>query len=238
LSDGSARSGMGRWEPAPPFSSSRVDRSGRTAHEHLRTKARRGLVVGGRVYGHDNVEIKDGDRRVRVEYKINEEEAEIVRELFRRYAAGDGLRTIAKDLNARRIAPPRAGRRGTGSWSYSSIHEMVRRERYRGGVVWGKREKTYKGGTKVRVERRPEDWVRREVPAMRIVNEELWSAVQTRAVEQARAMGTQARGPRARYLLSGIGRCGECGGLRRRPGRCGRRSRGSARRSCRRPRRR
>ena len=32
-------------------------------HEHLMTKARRGLNVGGRVYGYDNVEIMEGDRR-------------------------------------------------------------------------------------------------------------------------------------------------------------------------------
>ena len=181
-------------------------------HEHLMTKARKGLNVGGRVYGYSNVEIKEGDRRVRVEYQINPEEAEIVREIFRRYAAGEGLRTIAKELNARKIAPPRAGRRGTGSWSYSSIHEMVRRDRYRGVVVWGKREKTYKGGTKVRVPRRPEDWVTIEVPELRIVDEETWTAVQTRNAERARTTGSHARGPRARYLLSGIGRCAECGG--------------------------
>ncbi|UQA57026.1 recombinase family protein [Polyangium aurulentum] len=181
-------------------------------HEHLMTKARKGLNVGGRVYGYSNVEIKDGDRRVRVEYRINPEEAEIVREIFRRYAAGEGLRTIAKELNARKIAPPRAGRRGTGSWSYSSIHEMVRRDRYRGVVVWGKREKTYKGGTKVRVPRRQEDWVTIAAPELRIVDEETWTAVQTRNAERARTTGSHARGPRARYLLSGIGRCSECGG--------------------------
>jgi site-specific DNA recombinase len=38
-------------------------------HEHLLVKARRGLNVGGRVFGYDNVEVKDGERRVRVEYK-------------------------------------------------------------------------------------------------------------------------------------------------------------------------
>jgi hypothetical protein len=41
---------------------------------------------------------------------------EIIREIFRQYARGQGLRVIVKDLNARRILPPRAGKRGTGSW--------------------------------------------------------------------------------------------------------------------------
>jgi hypothetical protein len=68
---------------------------------HLMTKARRGLNVGSRCYGYDNVEIKESDRRVRVEeYRMNAEQAAIILEIFRRYAAGEGLRTIARDLNA------------------------------------------------------------------------------------------------------------------------------------------
>src|SRR5215813_1672278 len=57
-------------------------------HEHLMTKARRGLTVGGCVYAYSNVEIKDGDRRVRVEYRINAQEAAIILEIYRRYADG------------------------------------------------------------------------------------------------------------------------------------------------------
>ncbi|UQA57087.1 recombinase family protein [Polyangium aurulentum] len=188
------------------------EKTAQRTHEHLLHKARKGLVVGGRVYGYDNIEIKDGDRRVRVEYRINPNEAEIVREIFRRYAGGEGLRTIAKDLDTRGVPAPRAGRRGIGRWSYSSIHEMLRRDRYRGVVVWGKHEKTYRGGTKVRVERRPEDWVTIEVPELRIVDDELWTAVQTLTTKHKAVSGAKTRGPAVRYLLSGLGRCSECGG--------------------------
>ncbi len=181
-------------------------------HEHLRTKARRGLNVGGRVYGYDNVEVKNGDLRVRVEYKINEKQAEILRELFRRYAAGEGLRTLAKDLNARRIEPPKAGKRGTGSWSFSSIREMVRRERYRGVLVWGKQEKTYKGGTKVRIARPQSEWITMDVPKLRIIDDELWAAVQKRWSGRETLTGSRRRGGRVRYLLTGFGRCAKCGG--------------------------
>ena len=181
-------------------------------HEHLLTKARRGFNVGGRVYGYDNVEVKNGDQRVRVEYKINEEQAKIVREIFHRYAGGEGLRTLAKDLNARGIEPPKAGRRGTGSWSYSSIREMLRRDRYRGLLIWGKREKTYKGGTKVRIARPKDDWVTIEVPELRIIDDESWTAVKARNDGRQRTTGSAAHGPRPRYFLSGIARCTECGG--------------------------
>ena len=181
-------------------------------HEHLLTKARKGLNVGGRVYGYDNIEIKSGEQRQRVEYKINEQQAEIVREIFRRYAAGDGLRTIAKDLNARHIEPPKAGKRGTGSWSYSSIREMVRRDRYRGLIVWGKREKTYKGGTKVRVARPEAEWVTLEAPELKIIDDELWTAVYQRWSRREKLTGSRRRGGRVRYFLTGVGRCAKCGG--------------------------
>ncbi|WP_240806612.1 recombinase family protein [Polyangium spumosum] len=188
------------------------EKTSQRTHEHLLTKARRGLVVGGRVYGYDNAEVLDGEQRVRVEYKINEEQAQIIRELFKRYADGEGLRSIVKDLNARRVPPPRAGKRGTGSWATSAVWSMLRRERYRGILVWNTREKTYKGGTKVRIARDPSEWIRAEAPQLRIVDDELWFAVQARAQTQEHRESRRGAGRPARHLLSGLGRCGQCGG--------------------------
>ena len=46
-------------------------------HEHLLVKARKGLNVGGRVYGYSNVEVMDSAAsRKHVEYAINAEHAE------------------------------------------------------------------------------------------------------------------------------------------------------------------
>ncbi len=189
------------------------EKTAQRAHEHLLTKARRGLVVGGRVFGYDNVEVKEGDRRVRVEYRINENEAKIVREIFRRYADGEGLRTIAQDLQRRGIPAPKAGRRGTGVWSYSSIREMLRRDRYRGRIVWGRHEKTYRGGTKVRIRRLSDQWVKLDVPELRIVEDDVWKLVQQKVEKQAGNVDKRKRGPAPRYLLSGLARCADCGGL-------------------------
>ena len=78
--------------------------------ESLRTVV--GHVTGGRVFGYDN-ERKDGH----VERKVNGAEAEVVREIFQRYADGEGFKHIAHALNARRLpAPPSAAssRRGLG----------------------------------------------------------------------------------------------------------------------------
>ncbi|HSN99715.1 MAG TPA: zinc ribbon domain-containing protein [Candidatus Nanopelagicales bacterium] len=47
---------------------------------------------------------------------------------------------------------------------------------------------------------------------LRIVDEELWNAVQARAEEKKRFGRERVSGARPRYLLSGFSRCGACGG--------------------------
>jgi site-specific DNA recombinase len=178
--------------------------------EHLQTKARRGLNVGGRCYGYDNIEVMDDDgQRREVRYVINDEQAAVVREVFVRYGKGEGLRSIVKDLNLRGVPSPSAGARGTGSWSISAPWAMLRRDRYRGDLVWGKFEKTYRKGTKVRISIDPKEWVRVEMPALRIVSDAVWFAAQA---QMRRVNRTKKGGRPHRYLLSGVARCGECGG--------------------------
>jgi site-specific DNA recombinase len=189
------------------------EKTAQRTREHLQSKARRGLNVGGRVFGYDNVESREGGRRTKVEYRINDQQAEIVRDIFRRYAEGQGVAGIAKELNARSIPSPHAGRRGSGSWSPSCIWAILRRTRYHGLLVWGRHAKTYRGGTKVRVPLPEDQWVKVEAPELKIVPDALWEAVQQR-MEQSRRMTGRAgsRGAKPRYLLTGYTRCSECGG--------------------------
>jgi site-specific DNA recombinase len=185
--------------------------AGRT-REHLETKARRGLNTGGRCYGYDNVPIYDGSQRTHVDYRINEGEATIVREVFDARAAGDGYRTIAKRLNSRRVPSPKAGRRGSGSWAPTMIREMLLRERYIGSLVWGKAAKAYRGGTKVRLETAPEGRIRTERPELRIVPQALWEQVAETMRPRETPWKAGALGRAPKHLLSGLGRCAECGG--------------------------
>jgi site-specific DNA recombinase len=181
--------------------------------EALKVKARNGRNVGGRCYGYDNVRSEDG-----TDYRINEEQAEIVRSIFTKYAEGSGLKRIARELTQMRVPPPQAGRRGTGSWSASAIHPMLRRKRYRGDIVWGEKEKQYKLATKVRLLRQPddEDIVRSHDERLRIVSEELWMAVQARIARAADARAvdpkSQRKGPPAKYVLTGMAECAVCSG--------------------------
>ncbi len=182
--------------------------------EHLETKARRGFNVGGRCFGYDSAEVHEGDRRVHVDYKINPAEAKVIVDIYEQYIAGSGLRTIVKGLNERRIPSPKAGKRGRGFWSVGAVWEMLRRERYRGTLIWGHREKAYRSGTKVRIVRAEEKRTFAERPDLRIVSEELWQAAQARiAKNQRQNIGKRApEGRPPKYMLSGLARCGVCGG--------------------------
>ncbi|MDC0744860.1 recombinase zinc beta ribbon domain-containing protein [Polyangium sp. rjm3] len=56
------------------------------------------------------------------------------------------------------------------------------------------------------------EWIRTEVPHLRIVDDELWFAVQARAQAQEHRETRRGAGRPARHLLSGLARCGQCGG--------------------------
>ena len=73
--------------------------------EAMRSKASRGHVAGGKVYGYRNVRHADHVARV-----VDQAEAVIVRRIFEEIAAGRGFARVAQRLNAEGIPCPRTGR--------------------------------------------------------------------------------------------------------------------------------
>jgi site-specific DNA recombinase len=179
--------------------------------ESLRLRVRQGYIAGGKCYGYTNVRQSDQSGRQWTVAVINEEEAAIVREIYRRYLDGEGFKRIANALNERGIRSAQAGRRGTGSWSIAAIREMLFRERYRGVYIHGQIDRVRRGGKRVAIPAPEEHVIRREIPEWRIIDEEIWQAVQERLGERAREI--RAPGPKARYPLTGLARCGVCGGV-------------------------
>ncbi len=193
----------------------------------MQARAKRGHVTGGVVYGYRNVPVYSGTDasgnpiRSHVRHEIEPDEATVVRGMFRMFADGYGLRTIARTLNAdpaqldlsaryfggRRVPPPR---KGSGSWAPSGVNAMLLNERYKGVQVWGRHRNTDKGGkTRQRVPQDERGWVSTEAPDLQIVPDDLWNLAQSR-----RRKSTRVPGPRAfrisQSLLSGIGSCGLC----------------------------
>jgi hypothetical protein len=101
----------------------------------------------------------------------------------------------------------------------SQFGSILRNERYRGRVVWGKTVKVRsKTGKRVCRKTEKDKWVVREIPEQRIVSDELWIAVQARIKtvkhlygEIGRKGGMQGRSASSPYLFSGLLKCSECG---------------------------
>jgi len=187
----------------------------------LRGRVELGKSGGGVCFGYRIVRnFKDGVVSTG-EREVVPEEADIVRRIFRDYVAGVSPKQIAKDLNREGLRGPRGA-----VWAPSTIYGNPKRgsgilhnELYIGRMVWNKLRYLKDPDTGKRVSRpNPEgEWVISQVPALRIVDNELWQAVQARyarvqkrwsAAEPAKRFNQFIR---PKYLFTGMTKCGGCG---------------------------
>ena len=196
-------------------------------HRGLRERHKAGFSAGGKTYGYTTVPIDPDDPQSKKNTVVVPEQAEIVVEIFTRYAGGESPRAIANELNRRGVPSPgstwkRTKRRAKG-WTMSALvgtakmyTGILRREQYIGEIVWNRRKFKKVPGTSKRVcELRPEsEWIRIKHPELRIIDDLLWQKVQARlkdARDKAHPNTLAKRGRPSRYLLSGLMVCGECG---------------------------
>ncbi|WP_323717664.1 recombinase family protein [Paracoccus aminovorans] len=185
----------------------------------LRGRVEKGKSGGGNAFGYtvlrhmgEDGEIKRGDR------EICEEEAAILRRIFQSYAEGMSPNRIADQLNREGIPGPR-GR----AWDKSTIHGNPKRgtgvlnnEIYVGRLVWNRQSFVKDPSTGKRQARpNPEaEWIVTDVPELRIIDQTLWDRVKTRQegrkIEQTDKEAWERRKPR--FLLTGLVKCGCCGG--------------------------
>ena len=195
----------------------------------LRGRVEAGKAGGGLCYGYDVVKGSDAaGEPVRGERRINKAEAEIVRRIFREFASGKSPRAIAVDLNREGVPGPFGN-----AWGDTTIrghasrgNGILNNELYVGRLVWNRQRFIKDPSTGKRVSRRnPEaEWIRTEVPELRIVDDALWQAAKARQAELAKLFAATTIGVReARakrlsttrrpvFLLSGLLTCGSCGG--------------------------
>ena len=195
----------------------------------LEGRIARGKSAGGIAYGYrvkreilPDGTLSAGDR------EIEQDEAAVIKRIFRDYADGLSARTIAAALNAEGVTAPQSGK-GTGTWNPSTIAGNIKRgtgilnnELYIGRLVWNRLTYDTNPDTGKRLSRLnpPEDWTTEDVPGLRILDDQLWQAVKTRQGEVRQAMNPAGvlterprleRARRPTYLLSGLLRCGCCG---------------------------
>lgn len=175
----------------------------------------RGRVPGGLCYGYDVVPTlrPDGtlDRGLR---KINEDQATVVRRIYREFLNGRSPKNIAQQLNAEGIPSARGG-----EWRVSSIignrarmigilHNPI----YSGRLAYNRVRMVKDPDTRKRISRinAAADITWADHPELRIVDEKMWQAVQHwRESNSATPARNQTR---PKSLLAGLIKCGQCGG--------------------------
>jgi DNA invertase Pin-like site-specific DNA recombinase len=155
---------------------------------------------------------KEGD-----EYVIVEEEAVIVRQIFRDYLSGKTPKQIADDLNEKGVRTKRGS-----SYSVAGIQSILDNEKYTGNAILGKsfkRDVLSKRREKNNGQA-PQYYVENSHPA--IISQELFNMVQAekkRRSELRSNMKTGSGKYSSLYVLSGLLVCGDCGSKFRRYGR-------------------
>ncbi|MFN3225838.1 MAG: recombinase family protein [Hyphomicrobiales bacterium] len=199
-------------------------------HRGLRGRVEEGKSGGGLCYGYKVVKQLDakGDP-IRGEREIDEAEANVIRRVFREFAAGIGPRSIARVLNKESVPGPNGK-----PWNDTTIRGHVKRgtglinnKLYIGRLIWNRLRYIKDPSTGKRVSRiNPEnEWLIREVPELRIIDDDLWRAVKARqaviaekyanvtdAVREHHRTNQLNGKRRPKSLLSGLIVCGCCGG--------------------------
>ncbi|WP_095209447.1 recombinase family protein [Luteimonas sp. JM171] len=176
-------------------------------HRGQAGRALAGASAGGLPYGYQVAGV--GERA------IDEAEAAVVRRIYADFIAGRSPREIAKALNAEGVPSPRGG-----TWALTAIRGDPRRgigilanPIYVGRQIWNRSRwvKHPETGRRIRQERPESEWVVTECPELAIVTPEQWEAAQ-QLINGRKRPGTANSGRPPRHLLSGLLRCGCCGG--------------------------
>ena len=194
----------------------------RQTHRGLEGRAIAGFHTGGKTYGYSSVQDPNPadptkPRRVPV---VDQTEAAVVVRVFESLASGQSPRQIAQQLNSDHVPAPHdggKGHKGASGWSHTTIRAMLRNRRYLGELTWNaSRWKKTAKGTRRRVARPDADRIVKHVPDLAIVSTDLWERVQKRLGSSLRISDPDRSGrpPRTSrtFALSGLLRCGACGG--------------------------
>ena len=184
----------------------------------LKNKTRRGMAgvirdgrnAGGRAFGYRTVLGRPG------ELEIVPEEAETVVRIFEAFVGGAVPRDIAGELNRDGLSPPRGV-----NWNASTINGSKERGNgillnpiYDGRIVWNRVTMVRDPETGRRISRvNPEaEWQHAEAEHLRIVPRDLFAAAQERKNDRTLMREEGAYTRRPKRVLSGLLRCGTCGG--------------------------
>ena len=176
---------------------------------HLRERTMRGkhaVAAGGRMPIGDGVGVYgyhyDSFNKQRT---VLDTEAVIVRRIFREVAEGNTLYSIVRDLN-REGVPTKTGR---GQWHPTTIKQLLSHTAYYGTDYYGKTKTQKLPNGRIQRDTKPfSELVEIEGYSPPIISREEYDAAHRQLVLRQTVRSDRNR----RYILTGITRCGSCGG--------------------------
>ena len=174
-----------------------------------------GRIPGGLSYGYRQVrrfdETGEPEKGLR---EIHEDEAHVIRRIFADFLAGYSPRAIAEALNREGVPSPagRLWRAGTITGSKARRNGILHNELYAGRIVYNRQRFEKHPVTRRRLSRPnpPSEWKVQEIEHLRIVDADTWAATAARFAGRADLPAQIQRRPRR--FLSGLMKCGVCGG--------------------------
>lgn len=146
----------------------------------------RGFSTGEKVYGYYTKPVgelklnKRGEAKYEgMVHKINPDEADVVRRIYKEFIEGKSLNRIVRDLNKNKIATKKGY---SGGWNRSTVSRMLKNEKYTGLWIWRKGKNVRDPMTgKIKRIPRPE---KEQMPFFRkelvIISKETWEKAQKR----------------------------------------------------------
>jgi DNA invertase Pin-like site-specific DNA recombinase len=157
----------------------------------LAAKVRRGEHIGRTPYGYDKV---DGF------LIINEEEAEVVRQIYGWYNQGWGYKRITSQLNAQGIKPKHISR-----WQITSVKRLINNPIYCGDFIMNQFTKVKSEGRRKQIRNPREKWIFFKDHHPAIVSREVWRQANTKEWKGNRSKIT----PKNEFR--GLVKCSRCG---------------------------
>ncbi len=164
----------------------------------------RGYMVASPPFGYqlDRKLTVDGDR-VGTHWRIDEQEAALVREIYALRRQGKSFNAISRVLNERGIPIRRKPKKSAGYWRPGSLANLLKNPIYRGEFVWNdslnarlKAKKTGRTLTPLHFQR----------PQLRIVDDATWFDCNNKTHSRSGYGG-------GKHPLAGLFECGACGAM-------------------------
>ena len=172
---------------------------GRETIRGQRENANQGFWNGGTPpIGYKVKKIKRGNAE-KSALEIDENWASVVKEIFRLFVNGNGIKKIAILLNERGLKTPRGN-----LWKPSTVRGILINSAYTGTLVWNKYEKKVKN----KKYKDPEKWIVIENAHPQIIDKQIFDSAQA-LIKRNGTFNPKSMG--RTHTLSGILKCGKCG---------------------------